>query len=235
MRTPRGVVVAALALATALLLLAAAGPAAAQARRASFPRFEVGGGGGAAGAVGLGDRDANLLTNNAAGSPFRLFATATRLRPAAVVEARLGYRATRRLTTEGRLTVGRPQLQVSLSADAENAAPVEAASTLTEYVIEGGAAWRLAGDERRRWIPIVSGGAGVARHVYSGRTLAETSVSGYAGAGTLYALGSARAPAGSRRSGLRFDVRLQMLDGGIAEGAGLSPRVVATASAFVAF
>jgi len=232
MRPPLGFVLAPAALAAALLLPPA--PASAQARRTSFPRVEVGGGGGVAGAVSLGARDANLLTNNAAGSPFRLFATATRLQPAAVVEVRLGYRATPRLTTEGRLTVGRPSLRVSLSADAENAAPVEAASTLTEYVIEGGATWRLAGDQRR-WIPFASGGAGMARHVYDGRTLAETAVSGYAGAGTLYALGSARVPAGARRSGLRFDVRLHLMHGGLAEDAGLASRVAATASIFLAF
>ena len=75
----------------------------------------------------------------------------------------------------------------------------------------------------------------MARHVYDGRTLVETAVSGYAGAGTLYALGSTRAPAASRRSGLRFDVRLHMMHDGIAEGAGLTSRVAATASLFVAF
>jgi hypothetical protein len=229
----RGSVFAPVAVLAAVLLPAAATPAAAQGQTA-FPRFEVGGGGGVAGAVSLGDRDANLLTNDTAGSPFRLFTTATRLRPAAVVEARLGYRVTPRLTAEGRLTVGWPSLRVSISADAENAAPVEATSAVTEYLVEGGGAWRFASNARR-WTPFVSGGAGVARHVHEGRALAETAVSGYAGAGTVYALGSTGAPPASRRSGLRFDVRLHLMHGGIAEGAGLASRVAATASLFVAF
>jgi len=224
-------------LAAGLLLLALAtpAPAAAQARRATAPpRFEAGGGGGAIGAVSLGERDANLLTNDAAGSPYRLYTTATRLQPAAAVEARLGYRVAPRLTAEARLTVARPWLRASISADAENASPVDATSRLTEYVVEGGALWRLSTDARHRWIPFVSGGAGLARHVHDARALVENGVEGYAGGGVLYAI-SSRTAASPARTGLRFDVRLQMLDGGLAEGAGLSPRVVATASAFIAF
>jgi hypothetical protein len=95
--------------------------------------------------------------------------------------------------------------------------------------------WRLADDTRRRWIPFVSGGAGLARHVHDERALAENAASGYAGAGMLYARGSTVAPAASRRTGVRFDVRLHMMHGGIAEGAGLASRVAATASLFFAF
>ena len=221
--------------AAVVLLAAAVTPAAAQGRgAASFPRAEAGGGGAVAGAVSLGDRDANLLTNNAAGTAFRLFATATELRTAAAAEVRLGYRLTPRLTAEGRLTFSRPSLRVSISSDAEAAAPVEASSRLTEYVIEGGALWRLSTEARRRWIPFVNGGAGVARHVHEANVLAENGVSGYAGAGALYAIGAPRTPA-ARQTGLRFDARLQLLHGGIADGAGLSTRVVATAGAFLTF
>jgi hypothetical protein len=87
---------------------------------------------------------------------------------------------------------------------------------------------------RRRWIPFVTGGAGLARHVHEGRVLVENGVSGYAGAGVLYGFGAPRPPA-ARRTGVRFDARLQFLQDGIATGAGVSPRVVATAGAFVAF
>ena len=219
--------------AAVLLVAASAAPASAQGRAAASPRLEIGGGGGVAGAVTLDDRDANLLGNDAAGTPFRLFATASELRPAAAGEVHVGYRVTRRLTAEGRLTFSRPSLQVSISSDAENAAPIDVTSRVTEYVVEGGALWRLSSDTRR-WIPFVSGGAGLARHVHEGRVLVENGVSGYAGGGVVRMLGSARTPA-VRRAGLRFDVRLQLLQGGIAEGAGVSPRVVATAGAFLAF
>jgi len=221
--------------ATVVLVGAAVTPADAQGRgAASFPRVEAGGGGGVAGAVSLGDRDANLLSDNTSGTAFRLFATATELHAAAAAEVRLGYRLSPRLTAEGRLTFSRPSLRVSISSDAEDAAAVEATSGITEYVIEGGALWRLATETHRRWIPFVNGGAGLARHVHEDNVLAENGVSGYAGAGALYAIGAPRTPE-ARQTGLRFDVRLQLLHGGIADGAGVSTRVVATAGAFVAF
>jgi hypothetical protein len=221
--------------------LAIAMPAAAQARRPPArsprpprtPRVELGFGAGVAGGLTLGQRDATLLSNNATGSPFRLFSTDTRVAPAALVEGRVGYRVTSRLTVEGLLTVGRPDLISSLSADAENATAVEATSRLTEYVITGGAIWRLTTNPRRRWTPFVSGGAGVARHVHEGQTLIESGVDGYVGGGLIYPAGSRRA--GVSRAGLRVDARLHMLNGGVAEGAGVSPRGVVTGSVFVTF
>ena len=73
----------------------------------------------------------------------------------------------------------------------------------------------------------MSGGAGVARHVHDGQTLIESGVDGYAGGGILYAL--------SPRVGLRLDGRVHFLNGGIAEGQGVSPRGALTGSIFVAF
>ena len=74
--------------ATVVLVGAAVTPADAQGRgAASFPRVEAGGGGGVAGAVSLGDRDANLLSDNTSGTAFRLFATATELHAAAASSA----------------------------------------------------------------------------------------------------------------------------------------------------
>jgi len=228
-------------MAVAVCALAIATPAAAQARRPParppraprVPRVELGIGAGFAGGLTLGQRDAALLSNNAPGSPFRLFSTDTRLAPAALVEGRVGYRVTSHLTVEGLLTVGRPDLTSSLSADTENAPAVEATSRLTEYVITGGAIWRLATSPRRRWTPFVSGGAGVARHVHEGQTLIESGVDGYVGGGLIYPIGSRRA--GVSRAGLRVDARLHMLNGGVAEGAGVSPRGVVTGSVFMTF
>ena len=177
--------------------------------------------------------DKFTLIIGAPGGETQLVLSSVYLQPAAIGEVRFGYRATPRLTAEGRLTVGRPSLRVSLSDDVENAAPLEATNTITEYAFEGGALWRLTGGERRRWTPFVSGGAGMARHVHDGRTLVQDALSGYAGGGTLYALGSSRGE--PTRAGLRFDARLQLLHGGIAEGTGVVARVAATAGFFVLF
>ena len=225
------------ALLVLLALAVMAPPAAAQTRRAPARppaprRIELGIGGGLAGGLSLGSRDASLLSNNTSGSPFRLFSTDTRLAPAAVVEGRVGYRWTPRLMLEATMTVGWPQLTTALSADAENAPSVDATESVTEYVITGGAVWRFA-SPRRRWTPFVSGGAGVARDVHDGQSLIESGVDSYVGGGLIYPLGSSRAAA--PRSGLRLDARLHLLSGGIVEGAGLSPRGAITGSIFVTF
>jgi hypothetical protein len=214
---------------TACALIAAVPSLAdAQARRPRLPpRIEVGIGGGVAGGLELGERDATLRANSVNPAPFRLFSSDTRLERAAFVDVRLGYRVTPRLIVEGTLGVARPRLTSSLSADVENAAPVEASTTLTEYVITAGAAWRFSTSPRRRWAPFVSGGAGVARHVHDGRVLVENGIDGYAGGGVIYSFGS--------RSGLRLDGRVHLLNGGVAEGQGVSPRGALSGSIFVAF
>ena len=102
-----------------------------------------------------------------------------------------------------------------------------ATTTLTEYVITGGASWRFSTNPRRRWTPFASGGAGVVRHVHDGNALIESGVDAYAGGGLLYALG--------RRTGLRLDGRVHVIRGGIAEGQGTLPRGALSGSIFVAF
>jgi hypothetical protein len=197
------------------------------ARPPAGPRVEVGIGAGIAGGLTLGERDATLRANGVTAAPFRLFSSSTRLAPAPVLDVRLGYRVTPRLMVEGTLSVGRPELTSTLSGDAESAATVEATTRLTEYVITGGGVWRLSTNPRRRWTPFVSGGGGVARHVYDGRALIESGVDGYAGGGLLYAL--------TRRTGLRLDGRVHVLSGGVAEGQGVSPRGALSGGIFVTF
>lgn len=214
------------------LLTVAPAAAFAQARRpvpqpATPPRVEVGIGGGIMGGLSLGDRDAMLSATGTTGSPIRLFSTETSLEPAAVLDIRLGYQLTPRLMVEGLLSVGRPTLTTSLANDVENAPAVEATTSLTEYVVTGGAAWRFSRNPRRRSIPFVSGGGGVARHVYEGRSLIESGVDVYAGGGILHAL--------SARTGVRLDGRVHFLRDGIAQGQGASPRASLSGSIFVKF
>ena len=202
--------------------------ASAQARRpATPPRVEVGIGGGVMGGLSLGDRDATLPATGTTGSPIRLFSTETSLEPGAVLDIRLGYQVTPRLMVEGLLSVGQPTLTTSLANDVENAPAVEATTSLTEYVVTGGAAWRLSRNPRRRWIPFVSGGGGVARHVYEGQSLIESGIDVYAGGGILHAL--------SARTGVRLDGRVHFLRDGIAAGQGVSPRAALSGSIFFRF
>ena len=220
-----------------LLALAVMAPPAAAQSRPSTParparppaqrRVELGIGGGVAGGLSLGSRDASLTSNNTSGSPFRLFSTDTTLAPCAVLEGRLGYRLTPRFTLDGTITIGRPELTTSLSADAESAPSVDATERVTEYVVTGGVSWRLTRNTRRGWVPFVSGGAGVARHVHDGQSLIESGVDTYFGGGVLRQL--------SPRTGVRADGRLHLLRGGLAEGAGVTPRGALTGSIFVTF
>ena len=190
-------------------------------------RVELAIGGGLAGGLSFGTLDASLTSNNPSGSPFRLFSADTRVASAPIVEGRVGYRATPRLTIEGVLTVGTPDLTTSLSDDVENAAAVEARDTLTEYVVTAGATWRPWANRGRRWAPFVSGGAGVARHVHEGRSLIENGVDSYVGGGLVHHW--------SVRTGLRVDGRLHLLSGGISAGSAVSPRGTLTGSVFVTF
>jgi hypothetical protein len=73
----------------------------------------------------------------------------------------------------------------------------------------------------------VSGGAGVTLNVHEGRSLIESGVDGYVGAGLVHQL--------SARTGLHVDARLHLLSGGIAESADLSTRGTVTAGLFVTF
>jgi hypothetical protein len=223
--------------AAVMLVAAVALPAAAQTRRPPAPpvepRWELGAGGGLLGPLSFGDRDANLRANGTQPGPYRLFTSETRLASAPMAEVRVGYRVTPRLVAEGRLSVGRPALRSSLSADVEGAAAVEAENRITEYAFEGGAMWRFPGSGRHRWTPFASGGAGVVRHVLDRRTLVENAFDGYVGGGAIYARASTRR--GAPRSGVRADARVQFLRGGIAEAAGVKPRIVLAGSYFVTF
>jgi hypothetical protein len=222
------------------LLLAAvalAGPAAAQTRaRSQAPRepaFEVGGGGGAAGALDLGESTASLRANSVQSAPYPLFSAQSRVDRAAFITAHVGYHVTRALTAEGRVSVGRPALHAVLSGDAESAPRVDATTPTTEYLFEGGALLRLTSLALGRTIPFVAGGAGVTRHLYDERVLVETGRLAYVGGGLLHAIGGRRGAAS--RLSVRLDVRLQMLDGGIAEGHDVSSRAAIAGSLVAAF
>src|SRR5688500_2123013 len=109
--TPRRFAVSTLV--AAALVLAAVVPAAAQpggraAATAGERRLELGAMAGVAGVLSLGDADAALRANGVEANPYLLFSSETRVGPAAIAGASIGYRLTPRLTAEGRLLIGRP-------------------------------------------------------------------------------------------------------------------------------
>lgn len=218
-----------------MLLLAAAAPAAAQTRPASSieGRLELAAGGGFFGGSTFGGRDANLRSNDAQASPFRLFSTDTKLAAVPFFEALAAYRITRRLDVEGRLTRSRPELRTSLSADAEGATSITAVESLDDYLIEVGVAFVL--DELRfgQAVPYVSGGLGYVRQLHEGMTLVEQGRDYYLGGGVRYPFVT-RAPAKLKVVGVRAEAMLRFLDGDVVFNA-VTQRVGFSGSIFVGF
>ncbi len=194
-------------------------------RTARVPRLEVSLLGGVYGGADLGTTDANLISNQAAGSATLLFATRTEITAAPVAEGRIGIRVLRALWVEGGVSYAQPELVVAISRDSEGAADVRAVSRVTQVVADGGVQYRWS---RRRVAPFVMAGGGYLRQLDDSRTTAESGSLYYGGGGVLVRL----APAGRGwlgRLALRGDVRAAWLRGGITLQVERGPTVVASA------
>ena len=195
-------------------------------------RLEVAAGAGMLGGATLDAIDASLRGNGTAPQSYRLFATESRWRPAGSIEGRVGVALTRRYGVEGTFAFSRPELQVSVRSDAEDAPPVDAAERLHQYLVDGALvvsldAWRFGS-----FLPVVSGGAGYARVLHEGLTLIENGQFVHAGVGVRRWLG---ASGPFRAAGLRADARLLVFTGDIALDRGATPRAGLSGSLFVVF
>jgi hypothetical protein len=148
-------------------------PAAAQSVPATGPgRIEV-----SAGALwfahqALGSTDANETTPG--GSSLKIFATTSDLASVAGVEGRIAVRLLRSLEAEVEASYGTPRLNVTISNDFENAAPVTATEVVEQFTVGAGVVWYLP---FRSWAsrlaPFVTAGGGQLRHRHEQRTLLE--------------------------------------------------------------
>ncbi len=174
------------------------------------------------GSSSLGSSDANLISNNASGSPYRLFSASGNLASAVGVEGRAGYHLTRMFAVEGGLTYSRPDVTFSIANDAEGAAGFTATGeTISQFFVDaslvvspipGGA----AGGKLR---PFVEFGAGYLRELHgqtgatAGYVTAESGQVYHAGGGARYYFHTR--PSGALRAvGLRFDARYYFRNGG---------------------
>jgi hypothetical protein len=189
-------------------------------------------GGGAIGAASAGEADASLRTRSA--DDLRLFATRSTLGAAAAVEARIGVPVTRRLGLEVRVGIMRPELRTEVTADAEGAPGIELTERVDQYVIEG--ALTVGLDAWRFWgvTPFAVGGAGYLRQLHEGQTLVEH--------GTAYHIGGGakrwfftRPNAFVNAAGVRGDVRLYLLAGGVSVDGGVRAHPSVIGSFFVVF
>ncbi len=196
------------------LLVALAGPLEARVR-AQVPAVEVAGGVMWTDRADLGASDAALRANGPASSSYPVFASRTQLGRATGIEARVAVAVWRRVTVEGRVSMGHPTLVTTVSGDIEGASGLTATDRLDAYRFDGSAVfhwpeWRLAGAT-----PFMTAGAGYLRLRHEGRLLIEDKATYHAGGGVRRTFWSA--PRGLVTSlALVGDGRLLVVPGGFA-------------------
>jgi opacity protein-like surface antigen len=206
----------------------------AAAQQPAQARIEISGGLGMLGGTELGNQDANLRANSQTAQSFRLFTTSSAFASAPLVEARVGINFSRRLGVETRFGYTRPELRTSVAADAESAPALTIVERIDQYAIDGGIIvrvdeWRFAG-----LTPFVTGGAGYLRQLHAGQALVEQGHGYYLGGGIRRAF-VARDRHLVKTAGVRADVRLELLSGGVSFDDRLATHVGVSGSFFVGF
>lgn len=164
----------------------------------------------------LSNGDANETTPT--GSEFRLFSASTTLARATSVDARFGYRVSRRLRALVSGSYGEPTLRISASNDAENAAPITATERIQQFAIRGGASWALL--TASRFAPFAAAEIGYLRELHSEKTLVQTGRVVELGGGATYPLVS-RGTGRFRQIGARVDARAVLRSKGAALDTGI--------------
>lgn len=198
-------------------------------------RLEVNVGGGLLGGAGLGSADANLLANDPARRPFRVFSAESRVASAPSFHARAAFALSRRLGVEGGVVMSRPDVRTSVSGDVEGAPGLTVVERVDQYFIEAGVVITIdALRVGRRTVPFVAGGAGYLRQLHEGRTVIEQGQVYHAGGGVKLWL-VARDRGVVRTAGLRADARLYLLASGISFDERPRPHAAISGSVFVTF
>jgi hypothetical protein len=156
--------------------------------------------------------DVNAVEGAFGGARRTVFRSTTTLDAAPGVEGRVVFGLTPRLQGEAGVTFGGTHLTTRLSGDTE-AADVTATEPVTQYLLEGGIAARLARWNRGRSHPFVSAGIGYLRQLHDGHTLVESGRTWYAGGGLRYQKNDKSH--GLKSAGLRLEVRATILPGAL--------------------
>jgi hypothetical protein len=191
----------------------------------------------------LGSADANLTSNDARGSAYRLFSASGELGNAAGIEGRVAYQVTRLFAVEGGLTYSRPTVIVTVSNDAEGAAGFTApGETISQFFVDASlVAYPMAkGFAGGRGRPFLEAGAGFLRELHgqssatSGYSNAQTGQVYHVGGGVKYFFRT-RPSGWVRAYGLRFDGRVYIRNGGFTFGSSHPASFAAGAGLVVAF
>jgi hypothetical protein len=196
-------------------------------------RIELAGGLGVFSGAALGSQQADLRTATA-GQPYRLFSSSTRMSTAPVFDLRLGVPVGGRYAVEGHAAYGHPEVRTSLSSDAEHAPDLTAVERLDQYVIDGGLVvnldeWSIAGVH-----PFATIGGGYLRQLHEDLVVIEEGRVFFVGGGVKHAIHT-RSRGIVRGFGVRADVRLDLLSGGIHIDDNVRRHVSASGGLFVIF
>jgi len=104
-------------------------------------RLQVSVGAGWLGGAEFGEQPADLRT--ASSSAYRLFQSDTHLGGTGLFEARVGFALTKRYAIEGRAAIASPELQTTVSSDAEASGSFTAVEGIDQYIFDGGVLVRL--------------------------------------------------------------------------------------------
>ena len=221
------------ALRIAVLIVLAASTAHAQ-TDPPLHRLQLAAGIGFFGGASLGDADANVRSG-ASSTPYRLFATSSQLGGSApVLDLRASVDLTRRFGVEAHALYGHPEVQTDVTGDVENAPSVVAVERLDHYLIDGGLIVTLDELRVKDWQPFAAAGAGYLRQLHEGLTLTEDGHLFYVGGGARRTL-VVRPRGFVRGFGVRGDVRVNFLSGGITVEDKTRQHFSASASLFVVF
>ncbi len=191
----------------------------------------------------LGARDANLTSNNPAGSPYRLFTASGEFENAAGVEVRTGYRLTKQLAIEGGATFSRPAVTYTITNDVENPSTFTApGETMSQVFVDASLVVYLSsrGMAGGRLQPFIEAGGGFLQQFHqqgsalSGYYATDSGQVYHVGGGARYSL--RRTKSGPVTGyGLRFDARYYIRNGGFSFDGGTTGTFVAGGGLVIAF
>ena len=217
------------------LLLLTVTPASARAQTTEPPlrRFELAAGIGFLGGAALGDADADLRSGTST-DPYRLFSTSSRQPGATVLDLRAGFDLSRRIGFEARVLFGHPEVRTTVEGDAEGAPTIDVVERLDQYLVDGGIVFRLDELRVKGLRPFVTAGGGYLRQLHEGLTVIEEGQVFYVGGGARYWIFT-RPRGVPRAGGVRGDVRLNVLTGGIVFDDGNRRQASGSVSFFLLF
>jgi len=168
------------------------------------------------GGVDFGNRNATLTANDPGNPDFILFATSSKIKPGAGLDARLTFNVTRTFGLEGVVTWTRQTAETEVTSDAEEVPNTTVTEDLSTYFVEGAAVLHLRGltFAHGRGMPFIFGGGGYLRQLDGDSILVDTGSVFHAGGGVKYFF-SSRTSGFIRGIGVRADGRYYLRSGGL--------------------